>query len=311
MNNKKNIFNLKNNQRHIGEYFEIIKYNNYYYLYYCKKNKLYLVKSKNLNFNKFELNRIVIENCPGGVFTIIVENNIFYMLCGCHNSNKEKDEILIPNLVWSKKKKTILNWNNKRKDRKNGMYLLKSIDGINWEEVIEKPVLHCFIKSYSCRLGEVCFDTHPCLIKFKDEYYYYGRLNSSLDERRIYLRKSKDLINWDLPEKINIKNENNNKLKKNYYNFVVFEKDKILYALTPYFEACGTEKRRCCNGKTLLLKSEDGLNWKIINSFLLHKDKYKDRVNSVLIEDDIIKVFYRENCLFCNQNLISYDLEIL
>ena len=308
MNNKKIIFNLNNNQRHIGEYFEIIKYSNKYYLYYGKDNKIYLVVSSNLNFNKSILSKIVIENCPGGVFTIINKSNVFYMLCGCHNSKNEIDEISIPDLVWPKQKRTILNWNVKRKDRSNGMYLLKSLNGIIWEEISEKPVLHSYINSDSCKLGEVCFDTHPCVIKIKDEFYYYGRLNTSLDERRIYLRKSKDLINWSLPEKIIIKNENNNKLKKNYYNFFLFKKDTVLYAFTPYFEACGTINRKCCNGKTLLLKSIDGLNWEIINSYLPHKGKYKDRVNSVLIENDNIKVFYRENCLLSNQNLISYDL---
>ena len=99
-------------------------------------------------------------------------------------------------------------------------------------------------------------------------------------------------------------------LKKNYYNFVVFEKNDILYAFTPYFEACGTEARKCQNGKTLLLKSTDAINWEIINSYFPHEGKYKDRVNCVLFEDNIIKVFFRENCLLNNQNLISYNLKI-
>ena len=257
--NKSVIYNLKNNHRHIGEYFEIIKYNNFYFLYYSNIDDIYLVKSNNLNFNKPILKK-KITDCSGGNFSIIKEGNILYMLCGSHRSNKEKNEIEIPDLVWPKEKKTILDWNINRGDKKNGEYLLKSNDGINWKQIGNKPVLHSYIKSSSCKLGEVCFDTHPSLIKYKNEYYYYGRLNSSLDERRIYLRKSKDLINWSLPEKIKIKNENNNKLKKNYYNFVVFKKDKILYAFTPYFEACGTEKRVTTNGKTLLLRSKDFWN---------------------------------------------------
>ena len=132
-------------------------------------------------------------------------------------------------------------------------------------------------------------------------------MNSSLDERRIYIRKSKNLIDWSLPERINITNENNNNLKKNYYNFVVFENNDLLYALTPYFEACGTEARKCKNGCTLLLKSNDGINWEIIHSYLPHTGKYKDRVNSVLIEKGVTKVFFRENCLLNNQNLIMFD----
>jgi len=309
MNNKKIIYGLKGgNHIHYGVYFEIINFNKKYYLFYCDviNSSLKLIISDKLNFNNIQ-SKIIIENVPGGCFSIIQDNGLLYILCGCHNSNKEKNEINIPDLVWPKEKRTILDWRINRKDRRNGMYLLKSNNGIDWEEINNIPVLHSYISSNSCKLGECCFDTHPCLIKWKKEYIFFGRLNSSLDERRVYIRKSKDLINWSLPEKINIINENNNNLKKNYYNFVVFEKDGYLYAFTPYFEACGTEARKCGNGKTLLLKSKNALNWEIIDSYFPHSGKYKDRVNSVLIENDNIKVFFRENCLNMNQNLISYD----
>jgi len=308
MNNKKNIYSLKNErkQRHIAEYFQIIKYNEKYLLYYNSENKIKLIISTSLVFmNKKPI--VVIENATGGCFCIINEDNYLYMLCGCHISNKESNEIAIPDLVWPKNKRTILDWKKPRTDRKNGMYLLKSNDGIHWEQISTEPVLHSYIKSPTCKLGECCFDTHPYLIKWKNEYIFFGRLNSSLDERRIYIRKSKNLIDWSLPERINITNENNNNLKKNYYNFVVFENNDLLYALTPYFEACGTEARKCKNGCTLLLKSNDGINWEIIHSYLPHTGKYKDRVNSVLIEKGVTKVFFRENCLLNNQNLIMFD----
>tara|TARA_R110002126_G_scaffold142225_1_gene287780 strand:- start:207 stop:983 length:777 start_codon:yes stop_codon:yes gene_type:complete len=250
----------------------------------------------------------IVQNAPGGCFTIIEEKDELYILLGCHNSAKEKNEISIPDLVWPKEKRTITDWKVNRKDRKNGMYLLKSTDGTNWEEILNKPVLHAYISSDSCKLGECCFDTHPSLIKHDNEYYYYGRLNSSLDERRVYLRKSKDLLEWSLPEKIIITNENNNRLKKNYYNFVVFKDSSIFYAFTPYFEACGTPKRKTTEGKTLLLKSEDGLSWEIIKDFFHHSGRYKDRVNSYLLEDNKKIVFLRENCTSLNQKLVSYEL---
>ena len=107
---------------------------------------------------------------------------------------------------------------------------------------------------------------------------YFGRLNSSLDERRIYIRRSKDLKIWSLPEKINIKNEIINNMKKNYYNFVVFNMNDKLYAFTPYFEACGTTARKCKNGKTILLSSLDGINWNIINTYFPHDGKYKGKL---------------------------------
>jgi len=307
--NKKYIYDLKKEpkEHHIGEYFQVINFNQKYFLYYNCQNKIKLIISDTLDFNN-KNSIIIINNAPGGCFAIIKEENIIYFLVGCHISSKEKNEISIPDLVWPKEKRTITDWKYKRKDRKNGMYLLKSKDGIKWNKIYDKPVLHSYISSDSCKLGECCFDTHPCLINYKGEYYYYGRLNSSLDERRIYLRKSKDLINWSVPERIIITNENNNKLKKNYYYFVVFEKKNILFAFSPYFEACGTVKRNCKNGKTLLLKSEDGLNWEIIRDFLPHSGKYKDRVNSYLFENNRSLIFFRENCTSINQKLISYEL---
>lgn len=309
--NKRIIYSLKNEkeQRHIGQYFEIIHFKDKYFLYYSCVNEIKLIVSDNINFNNIKSD-IIIKNSPGGSFCIIKENNKLFMLCGCHISNKEKNEINIPDLVWPKEKRTILDWKINRKDRKNGMYLLSSVDGVNWEEINNLPVLHGYVNSNTCKLGECCFDTHPNLIKWKNEYIYFGRLNTSLDERRVYIRKSKDLINWTLPERINIINENNNNLKKNYYNFIVFQKNNFLYAFAPYFEACGTEARNTKNGKTLLLKSKDSLNWEIIDSYFPHSGRYKDRVNSILIENNITNIFFRENILGNHQNLISYTLNL-
>ena len=63
----------------------------------------------------------------------------------------------IPNLVWSKKLKTILDWTVEREDRKNGMYLLYSTDGIDWKSKYNLPVLHSYIESPTCKLGEINF----------------------------------------------------------------------------------------------------------------------------------------------------------
>mgnify|MGYP003641834033 CR=1 FL=1 len=342
VHNKQIVYSLRDEpaQRHIGEYFQIVAFKDQYYLYYNCLNTIKLVISDTLSFlgesifkaacNSNNENilkgktrpRIVIQEAPGGNFCIIENDKRLYMLCGSHTSNEEQDEIDIPDLVWPKEKRTVLNPETKRRDRRNGMYLLSSDDGINWKEEHDKPVLHSLISSESCQFGEVAFDTSPYLIKHNDEFYYYGRLNSSLDERRIYLRKSKDLIEWTLPERLNIINENNNDMSKNYYNPVVFKYNKQLYMLTPYFEAIGTGKSTRIyfdisslrayveEAKTLLLKSQDGLSWEIIDSCLPHEEKYKRRVNDICIQDDKVLIFYRENIPQDNQYLTSYEIDI-
>ena len=293
MDNYKKIYNLNNSQKHIGEYFEIKYFKNKYFLFFACEGKIKLVMSKDLNFiDKKSIN--VINNAPGGCFSILNNGDKLYMLVGCHISSKEKTDIIIPDLVWPKEKRFVSDYNIKRKDRKNGMYLLESNNGIKWNEMTETPVLHCFMNSLSCKPGEVCFDTHPCLIKKDDEYIYFGRLNSSLDERRVFTTRSKDLINWSEPKKINIINEEKGNFKNNYYNFVVYEKNNVFYAFTPYFKACGTTKRKTWGGCTLLLSSNDLENWTIINKYKEHVGRYKDRVNSVLLEEEKIKVFFRE-----------------
>lgn len=311
MENKKYIYSLKNElHQYSGLYFEIIKYNNKYYLFYNDdiKHVIKLLISDSLDFNSCEP-KIVLSNVPGGVFTIIKKDDMLYMLCGAHISNKEKNEKKIPNLVWSKKLKTILDWTVEREDRKNGMYLLYSTDGIDWKSKYNLPVLHSYIESPTCKLGEIAFDTHPNVIKWKEEYIFFGRLNSSLDERRIYIRKSKDLLNWSIPEKINIINEKTD-FNNNYYSFVVFEKNDTLYALAPYFQACGTVNRKTINGEqTLYLKSINGIDWEIIDSYLHTPERYQLKINSVLIENNKTILFYRENCLSKNQNLFSCDFD--
>ena len=306
--NKTTIYSLQNEepQKHIAEYFQILKVNNKYHLYYCCKNTIKLVISDTLSFIGVKP-VTVIKQAPGGCFCLIQLDKL-YMLCGSHVSDKGDGERPIPDLVWPQEKRTVTNWLKKRSDRKNGMYLLSSDDGINWLEVSETPVLHSFISSDSCPLGAIGFDTSPCLIKHKGEFLYYGRLNSSLDERRIYVRKSKDLCIWGSPQRITISNESNNKFKKNYYNPVLFRYNKYIYMFTPYFEACGTTSRNCHSGQTLLLKSTDGIFWEIIDYCLPHDGKYKDRVNDVYVQNDKLLIFYRENIPRDNQQLVSFSL---
>ena len=124
------------------------------------------------------------------------------------------------------------------------------------------------------------------------------------------MRSSRDLISWGEPQKIVIPDENQNKFKKNYYNPVVFRYNNYIYMLTPYFEACGTTNRNCHNGKTLLLKSTDGISWATIDHCLPHDGKYQHRVNDVMITENEGIVFYRENVVKSHQNLVCYRFEL-
>jgi len=308
--NKSTIYSLRNEipQRHVGQYFQVVHFNDAYYLYYNSENRIKLVISKSLDFLDVWPS-VVVNEAPGGSFCIIEDDGKLYMLCGAHVSNKEPDEISIPDLVWPDEEKKILDWKVKRNDRKNGLYLLSSTDGIKWEEEHDLPVMHKHISSDSCKLGSVGFDTSPNLIKHNDEFYFYGRLNPSLDERRMYVCKSKDLVSWSNPEQIKVINEGDNLLKKNFYMPVVFKRHGFFYMFSPYFECCGTPNRECENGKTLLLKSTDGISWEILESCLPHEGKYQHRVNDILFKDDQAHLFFRENFWECHQDLVYYNIK--
>ena len=100
---KKVIYNLNNHEPHIGEYFEIKYFNNKYYLFYNCEGKIKLVISESVNFLNKQ-SKTILDNAPNGCFAIIIDENVMYMLVGCHISNKEKNEVNVPDLVWPKEK---------------------------------------------------------------------------------------------------------------------------------------------------------------------------------------------------------------
>ena len=312
LNNRKIIHKLYRTKSHDGEYFQIIYFKNRYILYYCIKDSMKAIWSSNLDFNKAP--RTIIQYAPRSVFCIINENHHLLMLCGCHTTLEERGEIPYKDRI--KTKKTLLNPYETRQDKKNGMYLISSTDGFNWKLVYDRPVLHSFICSDTVKMGQIGFDTSPYLIKFNSWYFYYGRLNLDREERHIYMRKSKDLINWSFPLKINIENEYQNDNKKNYYNFVILKKENILYGFVPYFEInmkdCQNLKvyrNKCLNGQTLIMKSIDGINWNIIDYCMKHNKKYKHRINDVRFINKKILLFYRDNVLDRSASFSMYELD--
>ena len=315
MINKKTIFDLK----YIGkfyltaEYFDIVKFKEKYFLYFTQYNVLKVIISDDYDFMNKKVNESI--TCPLSTFSFIVEENYIYMLCGGQITAKSPNEIKIPTYhILGTKYTTVLPHHVKRNDRRNGVYLLRSKNGINWEPLYDKPVMHLFVDSNTCKLGECGYDTRPVLIKHNNEYIYYGRLNIGPSERYIYYRKSRNLINWNAPHKINITNEfkttiDGNLYKNNYYNLAIFKYNGLIYAFVPYFESYKDYLRRYVNCKTILMKSENGVDWEIINSYLPIKEKYDIRACCVIIKKDNINVFFREYIKKPKQKLVSYEFK--
>lgn len=319
--NKKTCFSLSSPEdsvkHHVGEYFQVVEHwKNQYSLYYkgVENNKdVVKLAMAGADFEFVspgfaDAPKVVVSDCPGGSFSIIKKDDCLYMLCGSNISTGEDRDADIPDLVWNETKKRSYP-DHHRKDRKNGLYLLKSKNGMDWEEVHSLPVLHCFLHGNGVPFGSVGYDTRPSTIKIGDQYFFYSRLNPSLDERAVFFTTSTDLFGWSSPTRIHITNEPAVDGKNNYYNLVVFPFGDKICAFAPYFEACGTERRQTKNGKTLFLVSDNGFDWEIKGYAFPHNGRYDKRVNSVIEKDDKFLVFFRENLLECGSSISSYEIE--
>lgn len=288
LDNEKIHYNCKSYSE--GHYFDILNVDGKIYFFYTSSGYIKLsVNSKN---QKFEDGKNIIK-CIENFFKVFYDDGFFYLFIGNHMYNKNKINREIPDLVFKKTTEVICDVETYSSEHDNGIYIMKSKNGFDWEYLIKKPVIHKFIQSKSCSLGSCCYDTHPGIIKFNGIYHFYGRLNTNLDERLVFLIKSKDLINWSKPIKVNIQN-NECKLRPNYYHLCIFQKGNTLFSFIPYFEACGTPLRRSINGKTILYNSIDGINWYTVGKCLEHKGRYQHRVCSVLF-NNCIEIYYRKN----------------
>ena len=315
LKSKKDCFFLTSKEdsvkHHVGEYFQVIETNSGDYSLYYKgvhngRDVIKLARgSSDFNFSNPE---VVVSNSPGGSFTILERDGGLYMLCGSNISTGESSDINIPDLVWNENKKRS-SPDHYREDRKNGLYLLRSEDGVDWVDVHDKPVLHSFLMGDGVPFGSVGYDTRPSLIKVNDKYIFYARLNPSLDERAVFSTTSEDLSTWSAPRRIHISNEPVVDGKNNYYNLVVFPFDDKICAFAPYFEACGTQRRQTRNGKTLFLVSENGFDWEVMGYCFPHTGRYDKRVNSVIEKNNKLIVFFRENLLECGSTISSYEIE--
>jgi hypothetical protein len=313
--NKKICFSLTSPsdsvKHHVGEYFQVIENQpDHFFLYYKGVDNGKDVIKLAVSGPDFVFSdpRVIVSDSPGGSFCIVKNKDWFCMLCGSNISTGEDRDVDIPDLVWNETKKRSYP-DHHRDDRKNGLYLLRSKDGIDWEEISPLPVMHSFLEGDGVPFGSVGFDTKPSLIRVDDGYLFYSRLNPSLDERAVFFSKSNYLSEWSKPSRINIFNEPDIDGKHNYYNLVIFNFDGKFCAFAPYFEACGTDKRKTTNGKTVFLVSDDGQNWEIRGECFPHQARYDKRVNSVIEKDDKFLVFFRENLLNCGSDISYYEID--
>ncbi len=159
--NKKICFSLTSPsdsvKHHVGEYFQVIENQpDHFFLYYKGVDNGKEVIKLAVSGPDFVFSdpRVIVSDSPGGSFCIVKNKDWFCMLCGSNISTGEDRDVDIPDLVWNETKKRSYP-DHHRDDRKNGLYLLRSKDGIDWEEISPLPVMHSFLEGdgVSFRLG--------------------------------------------------------------------------------------------------------------------------------------------------------------
>ena len=312
------LFNLQNenDNHHTAEYFKVVFFKGKFLIYYNYENHIKVTTPGS------NIGAICLRNVMNSGFCIIKKNGLLYMLCG-GNVKPHEFKLNFPRIVTRNNvlnKKTYI-YNPDVKDKniifKNGVYLLSSNDGLKWKLLNKLPLITSNIINNEIKIGDICFDTLPGIIKFNDKYHYYGRLNPGPQERLIYLRKSDNLLKWEDPIKIKITDPKKkiknikNYTRKNYYHLVPFIYKNNLYGCSPYFECFSDSKRNYYNNCfTLLLKSQDGINWTIEDKFMNQNNKYQDRITDVIVKKGKIYLFFRENVLVPRQNFVIYNLNL-
>lgn len=177
----------------------------------------------------------------------------------------------------------------------NGLYCYTSIDGIHWNLLQNKPILHGFHKGQQDKFrGYSEYDGHLSLDYLPDEecFVLYGRANVGRGSRFIQYAKSKDLTNWSPLNLISISPKY--KIGQNYYfpNFHSYPGCNNYYiGFLPY-----VVKDQDSTAGIYLTMSTDGKTWKRYQKIRPTIIRMKDRnsrhpVAGIIVSDDGTKFY--------------------
>jgi len=149
--------------------------------------------------------------------------------------SKNLEVVKFPDPVWPQYTKLLFKDDFYHPRHANGLYIFKSLDGIDWELYHDKPVVSVFTEckesnkklppefidahlwgkddiqgfynkrhKFMSTKDVLAFDTFPSVFYDHNinEYVMYLRANLSLGVRHVMYTKSKDLVNWDSPKLI-------------------------------------------------------------------------------------------------------------
>ena len=237
-------------------------------------------------------------------------------LLGCEISKKAKI-VKVLDHVWPDYTKLLFEDNFYHPRHANGIYIFKSSDGVSWKEYHKKPILSAFTE---CEDGfKLGSDSFPSIFYDHNinEYVLYVRCNVRLGVRHVLYTKSKDLINWDKPKLIS-KDPEFDMHHENLYYMAAFPipNSKKYISFPPHFRndilTEDGSKRKYYDTKTLVMISDNGVDWKVIDE-ILNKEYAshlrQPHVVSFREENNEYALYVNENYFTNSGKLVRYTLD--
>jgi hypothetical protein len=159
--------------------------------------------------------------------------------------------------------------------RANGLYLYKSDNGIEWELATDLPIVTCFNdlheRNNKCAIAFDCFN-RIVYNPYTDLYTLYIRGNLSTGVRHILYSTSKDLINWNQIDCINIDPVFDFTCHSYYSSGVYMYPDANYYIAFPTFFISNVVEHKTLYADISLMFSDNGTDW-LVKNRLFQRDK--------------------------------------
>jgi hypothetical protein len=246
-----------------------------------------------------------------------------YKSADCH-SNKGIKDIVVPDPVWPKVKRVVMEDNFFHPMHANGMYLFLSENMRDWEYLNKRPIHSVLSECEDVPIGALGHDYMPSLVYNENtkEFLLYIRANLRLGVRHSMVAKSKDLVNWSNPKLIHLVDMNFDYEHDNFYYFEVLpykNREYNFLSFVPYFrndvlDNNGT--RKYYNEKNLIFKSVDGLSWEKHAEIVFNNRSSENpsghmtfpHVLSALEKKDNVELFVHEKFLTLKNNMKIYNI---
>tara|TARA_R110000824_G_scaffold186539_1_gene367813 strand:- start:386 stop:1111 length:726 start_codon:yes stop_codon:yes gene_type:complete len=198
----------------------------------------------------------------------------------------------------------------------NGLYTFKSHNGIEWSLYHDKPVISSF--TYGENGIPVAGDSMPSIFFDSNinQYVVYLRCNIKIGVRHVFYSRSKDLIAWETPKLISKSPEFDFEHENLYYMCAHPLSTGKYIAFSPHFRndvnPVNKNARRYYDGKTLVMVSDDGINWKVVDEIFVRAatgHMTQPHVLSFVEEEDSYSIYVHEGFITHQNKLVKYTVD--